>query len=102
MLLILLDKADLLTTDHPVGVESPVQDAIQLLNSQQSKDSLLIGILGMGKIGKTTIAKVAYNKKLDCRLHTCQIYETTIIFYPIVCDVVIEKINNNYSETRCE
>ncbi|MCH96969.1 TMV resistance protein N, partial [Trifolium medium] len=58
----LLDRTDLFIADHPVGVESRVQDIIQLLNSQQSKDSILIGIWGMGGIGKTTIAKAAYNK----------------------------------------
>jgi len=59
MLLILLVRADLFVVNHPVGVESRVQDVIQLLNSQQSKDSLLIGIWGMGGIDKTTIAKAA-------------------------------------------
>lgn len=58
----LLDKTDLFVADHPVGVDSRVQDIIQLLNSQESKDPLLLGIWGMGGIGKTTIAKGAYNK----------------------------------------
>ncbi|XP_045797631.1 disease resistance protein RUN1-like [Trifolium pratense] len=58
----LLDKTDLFVADHPVGVESRSQDVIQLLNSHRSKDSLLIGMWGMGGIGKTTIAKAAYNK----------------------------------------
>src|SRR4051794_10606236 len=58
----LLDRTDLFVADHPVGVDSRVQDIIQLLNSQESKDPLLLGIWGMGGIGKTTIAKGAYNK----------------------------------------
>ncbi|CAI8613796.1 unnamed protein product [Vicia faba] len=58
----LLDKTDLFVADHPVGVDSRVQDIIQLLSSQESKDPLLLGIWGMGGIGKTTIANGAYNK----------------------------------------
>ncbi|KAI5392069.1 hypothetical protein KIW84_076744 [Lathyrus oleraceus] len=58
----LLDKTDLFIADNPVGVESRVQDMIQLLDSQQSNDVLLLGMWGMGGIGKTTIAKAIYNK----------------------------------------
>nr|WIL59989.1 nodulation protein [Melilotus officinalis] len=58
----LLDKTDLFIADNPVGVESRVQDMIQILDTQQSNDVLLLGIWGMGGIGKTTIAKAIYNK----------------------------------------
>ena len=59
---LLLDKTDLFVVDNPVGVESRVQDLIQLLNFQQSNDVLLLGIWGMAGTGKTTIAKAIYNK----------------------------------------
>ncbi|GAU29187.1 hypothetical protein TSUD_276060 [Trifolium subterraneum] len=58
----LLDKTDLFIANNPVGVELRVRDMIQLLDIQQSSDVLLIGMWGMGGIGKTTIAKAIYNK----------------------------------------
>nr|WIL60013.1 nodulation protein [Melilotus officinalis] len=59
----LLDKRDLFVADNPVGVESRMQAVIQLLDIQQSNDNVLIlGMWGMGGIGKTTIAKAIYNE----------------------------------------
>jgi len=55
-------STDLFVADHPVGVESRVQDVINLLYSKQSAGPLLLGICGEGGIGKTTIAKAIYNK----------------------------------------
>ncbi|KAK7349963.1 hypothetical protein VNO77_07905 [Canavalia gladiata] len=57
----LLDKTDLFVADNPVGVESRVQEMIQLLDLQLS-NVLLMGMWGMGGIGKSTIAKAIYNK----------------------------------------
>ncbi|TKY63432.1 TMV resistance protein N [Spatholobus suberectus] len=58
----LLDKTELFVANNPVGVESRVQAIIQLLDHKLSNDVLLLGIWGMGGIGKTTIAKAIYNK----------------------------------------
>ena len=58
----LLDKTELFVANYPVGITSRVQNAIKLLKKQQSKDVLLLGICGMGGIGKTTIAKAIYNQ----------------------------------------
>ncbi|XP_040364396.1 disease resistance protein RPV1-like [Rosa chinensis] len=44
----------------PVGIESRVQDMLELLDVGGS-DILMVGIWGSGGIGKTTIAKAVYN-----------------------------------------
>ena len=58
----LLDRTELFVAEHPVGVESRVEAATKLLNIQKSEDVLLLGIWGMGGMGKTTIAKAIYNQ----------------------------------------
>ncbi|RYR26750.1 hypothetical protein Ahy_B02g061057 [Arachis hypogaea] len=74
----LLDKTELFVADYPVGVTSRVQNVINLLMEQQSKDVLLLGICGMGGLGKTTIAKALYNqlsRKFDCKCFLLNIRE---------------------------
>ncbi|KAK7390633.1 hypothetical protein VNO78_25966 [Psophocarpus tetragonolobus] len=74
----LLDKTELFIADNPVGVESRVQDMIQLLDHKLSNDVLVVGIWGMGGIGKTTVAKAIYNKigrNFEGRSYLAQIRE---------------------------
>ncbi|TQD83694.1 hypothetical protein C1H46_030769 [Malus baccata] len=47
---------------HPVGINSRIQDIISYISSGGSNDVLMVGIWGMGGLGKTTAAKAIYNQ----------------------------------------
>ncbi|KAI9077620.1 hypothetical protein K1719_040395 [Acacia pycnantha] len=57
-----LDKKELFIAYHPVGVNSRVQDLIKMSRNHPPNSVLLLGVWGMGGIGKTAIAKATYNE----------------------------------------
>ncbi|KAM1809365.1 hypothetical protein ACFX12_026280 [Malus domestica] len=58
----LLSTNELHVAKHIVGIDSCVQDIITYLSSGGSNDVLMVGIWGMGGLGKTTAAKAIYNQ----------------------------------------
>ncbi|ERN17127.1 hypothetical protein AMTR_s00044p00118900 [Amborella trichopoda] len=54
-------KTPLHVASHPIGLDSRIADVMRLLDVDTS-DVRLIGTLGMGGIGKTTLAKAVFNK----------------------------------------
>nr|ACZ98532.1 TNL [Malus domestica] len=53
---------ELPVTKHLVGIKSRIQGIINDLSSGGSNDVLMVGIWGMGGLGKTTAAKAIYNQ----------------------------------------
>ena len=57
-----LDKKDLFVADNPVGMDDYVQEVTRMLQNPEDEKVMMVGIWGMGGIGKTTIAKAIYNE----------------------------------------
>ncbi|XP_040996732.1 disease resistance protein Roq1-like [Juglans microcarpa x Juglans regia] len=61
---VVLNRTYLHVAEYPVGINSPVED-INMLLCIKENDKRMIGIFGIGGIGKTTIAKEIYNRITD-------------------------------------
>ncbi|XP_028952503.1 disease resistance protein RUN1 [Malus domestica] len=57
-----LKNTCLTVAPNPVGIDSRVQEIVKYLNDGGSDDVRIIGIWGMGGLGKTTVAKDIFNK----------------------------------------
>ena len=57
-----LNYKPLFVAQYPVGINYRVKS---ILSNIESNESHVIGIYGPGRIGKTTIAKVIFNKTCD-------------------------------------
>lgn len=64
-----LDRGQLDVAEHPVGLESRMNDVIKLLDIGL-ENVIVLGIWGMGGLGKTTLAKAIFN-------NICQRFEAS-------------------------
>ncbi|KAM5548957.1 disease resistance protein RUN1-like [Rosa sericea] len=81
-----LKHTDLNVAKYPVGIESRVEDVLKLLDVQES-NVRMVGIWGIGGIGKTTIAKAVYNliaHKFECSCFLTNVRERSLSYKGLV------------------
>ncbi|XP_031476718.1 disease resistance protein L6-like isoform X2 [Nymphaea colorata] len=47
---------------HPIGLDSRIAELVEVLELESQNDVIMVGIHGMGGIGKTTLVRAAYNQ----------------------------------------
>ncbi|XP_031111592.1 TMV resistance protein N-like [Ipomoea triloba] len=58
----IVSRVPMFIVEHGVGLDSRVERVVQLLQGESNDSVRMVGIYGMGGIGKTTLVKAVYNK----------------------------------------
>ncbi|XP_022875449.1 TMV resistance protein N-like [Olea europaea var. sylvestris] len=91
-----------------IGVESHVEQVMSLLNLESTKDVRMIGIWGMGGIGKTTIARAVFDQifstfegssYLDNVREVSKTLGLNSLEEKLLSDTLMEKSSNLHSNT---